>query len=143
MRNRGDLEKRHRLGQLAERLRAEIIGGIRERGGSVERSATRGLLIVNQEFTMSLQVVECRPSSRGSYGWRMTTVPPEADIALTVRLDAANNSPLDYYLLPAKAIPVKKLLLKEENGLAIDTFRFDSLEFLLGMGQRTKLMETL
>jgi hypothetical protein len=43
-------------------------------------------------------------------------------------MDAANHAPLDYYLLPRIDIATAKLKLAEENGLALDGYRFESLD---------------
>jgi hypothetical protein len=56
-----------------------------------------------------------------------------ADIHIVVRMDPANEQPSDYYLLPTIDIDLPEFRLQEFNGAAIDTFRFDSLEFFLGM----------
>ncbi len=55
----------------------------------------------------------------------------------------AKTDPLDYYLLPTKVIEIGHLAIKEDNGLALDTFRFRSLEFLLGLSARTKFTEKI
>jgi hypothetical protein len=52
----------------------------------------------------------------------------QPDITIAVRMDAANKAPLDYYLLPRIDIAFEKLKLAEENGLALDGYRFESLE---------------
>jgi hypothetical protein len=36
----------------------------------------------------------------------------------------------------------EKLHVGEENGIYLDAYRFDTLEYLFGMAQRTKLQET-
>jgi DNA invertase Pin-like site-specific DNA recombinase len=137
-------EKAQALRRLGERLLTGIAAKIQEQGGSVGADVG-GALILNREFTVSVQVIQCRPNGFGSFRWRakLGRASFQADVLLAVRMDADNNRPLDYYLLPIHAIKLKRLLLREDNGLAIDTFRFDSLNFLLGMGQRTKLMEIL
>lgn len=129
--------------KLAERLRAEMTSGIEAGGGMVVRDA--GLLIVNREISISVQVLACTANRSGSFRWKsnMRTLRSLAKIIVAVRMDAENESPLDYFLFPAEALEAKPLLLKEENGFAIEAFRFDSLKFLLGMGRRTTLAEIL
>ena len=48
-------------------------------------------------------------------------------------MDADNQQPVDYYLLPALDIENPRLRLFENNSLALDAYRFDTLEpfFLL------------
>ncbi len=62
-------------------------------------------------------------------GWRLrfdTSLRP--DITIVVRMDIANRAPFDYYLLPAIDTVSTKLKLAEDNGLALDGYRFDSLD---------------
>jgi hypothetical protein len=35
----------------------------------------------------------------------------------------------------------EKLLLAEDNGVGLDTYRFDTLDFLFGMAKRTHIWE--
>jgi len=56
-------------------------------------------------------------------------------------MDATNREALDYYLLPRAALTAEKLTLAESNGGSLDTYRFDTLDFFVGMAQRTTLME--
>jgi hypothetical protein len=99
----GDLDARRLIRQLPERFQAEIVQGIRQRGGTVEVSASADILIVNREFTISLVVATSRPVL-GSFRWKTTIASPKADITVTVRMNADNNGPLDYYLLPRNSI---------------------------------------
>ena len=45
----------------------------------------------------------------------------------------------DYYVLPRIDLPGPQVRLGEHNGLALDSFRFDSLDQLYEMAARTKL----
>ena len=56
-------------------------------------------------------------------------------------MDEPNEAPLDYYLLPRIDVLFEKLRLKEDNGLGLDVYRFDALEFFLTMTERTKIAE--
>ena len=56
-------------------------------------------------------------------------------------MDSANEAPLDYYLLPLLNMRTNRIRLGEENGLMLDAFRFESLEFFFGMAERTRISE--
>jgi hypothetical protein len=56
-------------------------------------------------------------------------------------MDADNQGPLDYYLLPKLGLSFERLLLGEDNGVTIDTYRFDSLDFFVGMAARARVPE--
>ena len=54
-------------------------------------------------------------------------------------MDAENRAPLDYYVLPRIDVTAAKFLLQEDNGVFLDSYRFASLEFFVGMARRTKV----
>jgi hypothetical protein len=56
-------------------------------------------------------------------------------------MDADNRTALDYYLLPRIDMAFERLLLAEDNGVSLDTYRFDTLDFLFGMARRTQVWE--
>ena len=50
-----------------------------------------------------------------------------------MRLDSANENIHDYYILPALEFGHSDLKLQDENADLLDSFRTDSLEYLLRM----------
>jgi hypothetical protein len=46
---------------------------------------------------------------------------------------------MDYYVLPAIDVENPQLRLAEENGFALDAYRFDSLEPFYQLAERTAL----
>jgi len=56
-------------------------------------------------------------------------------------MDVANSSPLDYYLLPLYDMTTDRIRLAEENGLMLDAYRFDTLEFFYAMAERVTISE--
>ena len=50
-------------------------------------------------------------------------------------------SHLDYYLLPLPVLDMKRLRLADDNGLTLDAFRFDTLEFFFAMAERALISE--
>ena len=52
---------------------------------------------------------------------------------------AANETALDYYLLPALDVRDPRLRLQEENGIYLDAFRFDNLDYFLGMAEHVEV----
>jgi hypothetical protein len=61
------------------------------------------------------------------------------DLTVAVRMDAANEAPLDYF--PALDLPPSRLRLAEENGLFVDAYRFDSLNFFYGIAEQVSIEE--
>jgi hypothetical protein len=56
-------------------------------------------------------------------------------------MDQQNQDPLDYYLLPRIDMNATRLRLAENNGLSIDAYRFDSLEYFFDLCARVKVPE--
>jgi hypothetical protein len=54
-------------------------------------------------------------------------------------MDAANEHPVDYYLLPMIDLPDQRLRLNEENGIFLDTYRFESLSYFIQMAGRVRI----
>jgi hypothetical protein len=64
------------------------------------------------------------------------------DITIAVRMDATNEGIRDYYLLPGIDMTWENLRVAEENGVYLDAYRFETLDYFLGMVERVKLQET-
>jgi DNA invertase Pin-like site-specific DNA recombinase len=136
------IETNRQLRQMHPAVIANVIERIRQSGATVTHDEATDLLRVNDEFAVSLVIVRCRRTESGSFRWRVrldTGLNP--DITIAIRMGGDNREPLDYYLLPAVDMTAEKLLLAEDNGLSLDTYRFDDLEFFYGMALRTKLPE--
>ena len=123
-----------------------IVGGvvdrIRQLGGVITRDSNSDLLTVNGEFTASLVIARCRYTAAGTHRWLIRLDSGLApDITVAVRMDADNRAALDYYLLPRIDMTLEKLLLAEDNGVSLDTYRFETLDFLFGMAKRTHIWE--
>ena len=73
-------------------------------------------------------VSRCVQLPSGALRWNIrldTSLRP--DITLAIRMDATNETALDYYLLPRVEVVPGSIRLREENGLSLDAFRFESL----------------
>ena len=134
------------INRALRRIHAEIvndaIAAIEDLGGVVSRNPATGLLTVNGEFTASIVIARCQHTGTGARRWKIrldTGLAPDLTVAL--RMDSANEAPLDYYLLPLLNMRTNRIRLGEENGLMLDAFRFESLEFFFGMAERTRISE--
>jgi hypothetical protein len=56
-------------------------------------------------------------------------------------MNADNQTPLDYYLLPALDVEDSRIRLAENNGLALDAYRFDDLEAFFLLTERVSIPE--
>jgi DNA invertase Pin-like site-specific DNA recombinase len=121
---------------------ADVTERIHRLGGIVNREPTTDLLILNDEFTASLVIARCWQRQPGTYRWLIRVDSGlNPDITVAVRMDAQNRVPLDYYLLPRLDVTFQKLLLAEVNPIGLETYRFDTLDFFLGMAQRAPIPE--
>jgi len=95
---------------------------------------------VNNEFTASIAIARCRQTASGSHRWLIRLdAGLMPDITVALRMDASNREPYDYYLLPALAMGFDKLMLADDNGIALDIYRFDTLDFFFGMAERARI----
>jgi DNA invertase Pin-like site-specific DNA recombinase len=132
------------INRLLRGLQPEIIDEAMERisgvGGHVEQDHGTQMLTVNKEFTVSICIARCQETAAGTLRWQIrfdTSLSPDLIIAL--RMDRENKIVQDYYVLPRIDLPGPQVRLGEHNGLALDSFRFDSLDQLYEMAARTKL----
>jgi len=134
------LEINRLLRQLHPQIVADTERGIRALGGDVVRDPATDLLRVNGEFSASLVLARCHTSMTGRRRWKIrfdTSLAP--DVTVAVRLDETNQAPLDYYLLPRLDFAQARISLAEHNPIELESYRFDSLDYLFGMGARTRL----
>jgi DNA invertase Pin-like site-specific DNA recombinase len=121
---------------------ADVTDRIHQLGGFVKREPTTDLLILNDEFTASLVIARCWQRESGAFRWLIRVDSGlDPDITVAVRMDAQNRKPLDYYLLPRLDLTFQKLLFAEVNQIGLETYRFDTLDFFLGMAERAPIPE--
>jgi DNA invertase Pin-like site-specific DNA recombinase len=120
----------------------EAISNIAQLGGRVLQDDRNELLTVNDEFTVSLCIARCHETAAGSLRWKIrfdTSLSPDVIVAL--RMDRENTSIQDYYILPRIHLPGPQVRMGEHNGLALDAFRFDTLDQLYEMAARVHLTD--
>jgi DNA invertase Pin-like site-specific DNA recombinase len=127
--------------QHADRLRG-LVNELRDVGAEVEHDERSGLLTINGEFTASLTLAKCQESKAQSLRWHLRFDSKLApDITIAIRLRPGNDTVLDYYLLPRADVLWSKLCLAQNNGVALDLYRFDNLNLLMVLAQRVQLEE--
>jgi hypothetical protein len=136
------IETNRQLRLMHPKVISDAIERMRVVGGSVVRDSATDLLTVNGEFSASLIISRCRQTDAGALRWLIRFDQGlNPDITVAIRMDTANREALDYYLLPRAALAPENLTLAESNGVSLDTYRFETLDFFIGMAQRTTLME--
>jgi len=98
------------------------------------------LLELNHNLFISIVISRCLQTSSGNYRWKIrfdTGLYP--DITVAVRMNASNEGIYDYYILPSLEFGTHELTLCEYNAELLDSFRSDSLDYLLGMSVNVNL----
>lgn len=109
-------------------------------GAHVSHDPATSVMLINGEYTASIVLSRCRQTSAGSLRWSISINQRLApDITILVRMDAANEQPADYYLFPIMDIAAPRLMLCETNGVYLDTYQFDSLDYFARMAARTRI----
>jgi DNA invertase Pin-like site-specific DNA recombinase len=140
-----DPEKDYRYIEINKKLRsahpqivANTIEGIQRWGGHAVSDRGSSLIRINDEFTASIVISRSQESRSGSLQWLIrldTCLVP--DITIAVRMDEQNEVVRDYYLLPSIDMTFGRLRLAEQNGLSLDAYRFDTLDFFYALAGRT------
>ena len=97
---------------------------------------------MDDEFTASLCLVRSRETVAGSYRWKIRfDAGLRPDITVAIRMNQMNSAVLDYYVLPRFEMEADQIALAENNGLALDAYRFDTIDMLFELAARSQLME--
>jgi DNA invertase Pin-like site-specific DNA recombinase len=137
--NRLDAPSRSSPQMLGDMV-AIIEAGIRREGGTVSFDRDTGFYTLNEEVTISIVIASCQKTKAGRLRWIVRLAPafcPELIVA--VRMDAGNEKPIDYYLLPSIEMSAPRIRLAEDNGLFLDSFRSASLDRLFRLCARSIL----
>jgi hypothetical protein len=109
-------------------------------GGAISRDQATDLMNVNDEFTISIVLARCQIRVDRINQWNLrfdTSLAP--DITVAVRLDSTNLAALDYYLLPRLDFGPSKIRLIDRNPIEFECYRFDNLDYLHRMAERTRI----
>lgn len=136
------IEINRRLRQQHPILVSTVIREIEALGAGAEWDEDLQLLRVNDELRVSIVLCRHVCTRIGSSRWVIRLDESlKPDITVAVRMDATNEGIRDYYLLPALDMTWEKLRIAEENGIYLDGYRFENLDYFLKMAERTKIQE--
>jgi DNA invertase Pin-like site-specific DNA recombinase len=134
------LETNRRLRLLHPTIIEDVVRAMEGQGGTVSRDPGNDLLLLNRMLTISIVVARCRILPSGTFRWRVQLdAGLDPDLTVVVRMDAANVTPLDYYVLPSIDVREARLRIKEDNGMFMDGYRYDSLEYVFGMARTVRV----
>ena len=136
------IEINRHIRRLHPDIAESVIRRIQDMGGHVYREVTSDMIVINEEIKVSIVISRCHQTATGRNRWKVRLDSGlEPDITIIVRMDTANEHPLDYYILPAIDIENPKLRLADNNGLALDCYRFDELEDFFFLTRRVNIQE--
>ena len=134
------VEINRRLRQLHPEIVEDVVRSLANQGGTATRDPETDLVLVNGMLSVSVVIARCRTTPADALRW---TIRLDAgltpDLTIAVRMDAPNRAPLDYYLLPSLDLGAARLRIKEDNGIFLDGYRYDSLDYFFGIAQTVRM----
>jgi DNA invertase Pin-like site-specific DNA recombinase len=138
------IEVNRRLRKQHPEIIASVIQKIEALGASAAWDEKTDLLWVNNELRVSVVLCRHTASFAGSSRWLIRLdASLKPDITIAVRMDATNEGIRDYYVLPGIDMMWENLRIAEANGIYLDAYRFDTLDYFFGMTERVNLEEAI
>jgi hypothetical protein len=136
------IEANRKLRRQHPQIVEGVIRGLQGLGALVVWEKSTDLLFLNNELRVSVVLCRHTTTCAGSSRWlvRLDDV-LKPDITIAVRMDATNEGIRDYYLLPAIDMTWENFRLAVENGVYLDAYRFEALDYFFGMAERFTIKE--
>lgn len=134
------IEENRRLRKRHPEIVASVVQQITALGGTAEWDKATHVLHVNQELRVSIVLCRYTTTAAGSSRWLIRLdAGLKPDITIAVRMDATNEGVRDYYLLPSMDMTWENLRVAEANGIYLDTYRCDTLDYFFSLTERINL----
>jgi DNA invertase Pin-like site-specific DNA recombinase len=135
-----DGQRRVREGRV--QLMAALQRRLKERGVPFKPGPRVFTLLLNEEFTVLVDVAYCRTKNRKQllWRWRHERRSP-ADISLLGRMAPDNTELLDLYAIPFVDLSTFPRTLMRHNSPSVDAYRVRGLDDVVEFGQRVPLKE--
>lgn len=135
------VEINQRLRALHANIVADVVHGIEDLcGRQIPVDPESCLLELNYNLFISVVVSRCFTTPSGIRRWKIrfdSSLHP--DITVAVRMDTRNEAIRDYYILPALEFSYEQIKLSEDNAGFLDSFRTDTLDYLLNLSVNISL----
>jgi DNA invertase Pin-like site-specific DNA recombinase len=136
------IETNRKLRKQHPEIVALVIQRVQELGAVATWDAKTELLYLNGELRVSIVLCRHITTPGGASRWVVRLdAGLKPDITIAVRMDATNEGIRDYYLLPGLDMTWENLRMAEENGIYLDAYRFENLDYFAGMAERVKIKE--
>lgn len=135
-------ERDYRYVVINQRLRvfhAETIAKVIEEvetlsGRRIFVDPETSLLELNHNLFISIVISRCFVTYSNTRRWKIRLDSGlHPDITIAVRMDSSNENIHDYYILPSIEFSNNKMRLFEDNSGLMDSFRTDTLDYLLNI----------
>lgn len=120
----------------------DAIAAIRRHGADVRNQPDADLLVINNEFTLSIVVARCQRTHAGASRWKIRLdAGLSPDFTLAIRMEESNENAIDYYVLPWIDLgSIAQIRLQEENGIFLDAYRFENLDDFFWLTRRVSVV---
>jgi DNA invertase Pin-like site-specific DNA recombinase len=136
----GFLETTRRLRALYPELVDDVAQALARTGARVERDPLADLLTINGQLRVAIVLSRYELTAAGAPRWTIALDRDlEPELTIAVRMDDGNAAPLDYFVLPALDVRAPRLRVGENNFIGIDAYRYDSLDFFVGMAEQVSV----
>ncbi len=136
------IEINRRIRRLFPDVMASVIADLQSRGAVGIYDTETDLLLLNGELRVSIVLCRHQTTTSGASRWLIRLDESlRPDITIAVRMDANNEGIHDYYLLPAIDLTFENLRIAEDNGIHLDAYRFENLDYFFQMAERTRVEE--
>jgi hypothetical protein len=120
----------------------QITAASERAGAAVHLDTKQGRLTINGELDLVVRAARCLTSDAGSHRWNIVFEHEVVwDLLLVGRMDYDNTGIRDIYVFPRSAKWPCRMGLRETNDFSIDCYRFDKLDDVIGLIQRTTFKE--
>jgi DNA invertase Pin-like site-specific DNA recombinase len=134
------IETNRKLRKQHPEIVASVVRRVQELGGVATWDEKTELLNLNGELRVSIVLCRHITTPGGFSRWVVRLdAGLKPDITIAVRMDATNEGIRDYYLLPGLDMTWENLRMAEDNGIYLDAYRFDTVDYFMGMAERVKL----
>lgn len=134
------VEINRRLRHLHPEILADVIHALEGHGGRVERDPVTEILTINGMTSVSVVISRCIVTSTDACRWVVRLDNDLApDLTIVVRMDSSNQTPLDYYILPSMDIQSARVRLKDDNGLFLDGYRYETLDYFFSIAETVQV----
>jgi hypothetical protein len=136
------IEINRRLRQEHADIITHVVQKIEQLGANAQWDHETELLNVNGELRVSIVLCRHTTTPAGSSRWLIRfDAGFKPDLTIAVRMNATNDAAHDYYLLPALDMTWENLRVAEQNGVYLDAYRFDTLDYFWRLAERINLKE--